>query len=51
MGKMSIFLDVEQDFFTSPGLPIRVQGKEGQFTPGGCNNFFIFLLRREIPSI
>ena len=37
-------------FAPSPGLPIKVQEKEGQSTPGGCNNFLTFLLRRETPG-
>ena len=49
MGKISTFLGVGQDFPPSPGFPIKVQGKEGQSTPGGCNNFLTFLWRREIP--
>ena len=37
-GEMSISLAVGQDFSTSPGLPIKVQEKGEQSTPGGCNN-------------
>ena len=51
MAKMSTSLGAGQDFPSSPGFPIKVQGKEGQSTHGGCNNFLIFLLRREIPGI
>ena len=51
MGKMSTFLGVGKDFLPSPGFPIKVQGKEGQSTPGGRNNFLTFLIRKEIPGI
>ena len=49
MGKMSKFFAVGTDFSPSPGLPIKVQGKGKQSTPGGCNNFVTFLVRREMP--
>ena len=45
MGEMSEFLAVGQDFSPSPGFPIKVQGKEEQSTPGGCNNFVTFLVK------
>ena len=51
MGEMSKFLAVGKDFFPSPGLPIKVQGKGEQSTPGGCNNFVTFLVRREMSGI
>ena len=38
-------------FVPIPGFPIKVQGKEGQSTPCGCNKFLIFLLKNEIPGI
>ena len=50
-GEMSKFLAFGEDFFLSPGLPIKIQGKGKQSTPGGCNNFLIFLVRREMPDI
>ena len=49
MGEMSKFLAAGYDFSPSPGLPIKVQGKGEQSTPGGCNNFVTFLVRREMP--
>ena len=48
---MSTFLGVGWDFPPYPGFPLKVQGKEGQSTPGGCNSFFAFLLRKKIPGI
>ena len=51
MGKMSKFLVVGQDFSPLPGLLIKVQRKGEQPTPGGCNNFVTFLVRREMPGI
>ena len=48
---MSKFLAVGYDFSPSPGLTIKVQGKEDQSTPGGCSNFVTFLVRREKPGI
>ena len=51
MGKMSKFLAVGQDFSSSPGFSIKVQGKGEQSTPGGYNNFVTFLVRREMPDI
>ena len=46
MGEISKFLAVAYDFPPSPGFP-----RGGQSTPGGCNIFLIFLVRREIPAI
>ena len=51
MGVMSKFLTVDLDFLPSPGFPIKVQGKGKQSTPGGCNNFLTFLVRREVTGI
>ena len=51
MGQMSKFLAVGHDFSQSTGLPVKVQGKGEQSTPGGCNNFVTFLVRREMPGI
>ena len=51
MGEMSKFLAVGYDFSPSPRLPIKVQGKGEQSTPGGCNNFVAFKVRREMPGI
>ena len=51
MGEMSKFLAVRQDFSPSPEFPTKVQEKEEQFTPGGCNNFVIFLVRTEMSGI
>ena len=45
--EMSKFLAVGSDFSPSPGLPIKVQGKGKQSTPGGCNSFVTLLVRRE----
>ena len=47
MGKMSKFLAIAQDFSSCPGFPIKSLGKGQQSTPGGCNNFVTFLVRRE----
>ena len=51
MGEMSKCLAVEcwVGFSPSPGLPIKVQGKGEQSTPGECNNFVPCLVRREMP--
>ena len=46
--EMSKFLAVGSDFSPSPGLPIKVQGKGKQSTPGGRNNYVTFLVRREM---
>ena len=51
MGQMSKFLAVGHDFSPSAGLLIKVQGNVEQTTPGGCNNFVIFLVRREMRDI
>ena len=51
IGEVSKFLAVGYGFHPSPGFPIKVQGKGGQSTPGGCNNFLTFLVRREIPGV
>ena len=51
MGEISNFLAVGKDFSPSPGIPIKVQGKGEQSTPGGCNNFVTFLVKREMPGI
>ena len=51
MGQMSRFLAVGYDFSPSAGLPIKVQGKGEQSTPGGCNSFVTFLVRREMRGI
>ena len=51
MGEMSKFLAVGWDFLPCPGFPIKVQGKGEQSTPGGCNYFVTFLVRREMPGI
>ena len=51
MREMSKFLAVGWDCSPSPGLPIKVQRKEEQSTPGGCNNFVTFLLKKEMPNI
>ena len=48
---MSKFLAVGQEFSSYAGLPIKVQGKGEQSTPGGCNNFGTFLVRMEMPDI
>ena len=50
-GEMSKFLAFGEDFFPSPLLAIKIQGKGKQSTPRGCNNFLIFLVRREMPDI
>ena len=51
MGEMSKCLAVEcwVGFSPSQGLPIKVQGKGKQSTPGECNNFVPCLVRREMP--
>ena len=48
---MSRFLAVGYDFSPTPGFPIKVQGKGEQSTPGWCNNFVTFLVRREMPGV
>ena len=47
MGKVNTFLGAEYDFSPSQGISIKVMGKEGESTPGGCNNILTFLLRME----
>ena len=47
MGQMSKSLAIGYDFSSSPGFPIKVLGKGGQSTPGGCNSFVTLLVRRE----
>ena len=49
--EMSKFLAFGEDFFPSPGLAIKIQGKGKQSTPRGCNNFLMFLVRKEMPDI
>ena len=51
MGEMSKFLVYGYDFSPSPGFPIKVQEKGEQSTPGGCNSFVTFLVRREISGV
>ena len=51
MGEMSKYLAAGYGFSSSPGLLLKVQGKGRQSTPGGCNNFMTFLIRREMPGI
>ena len=51
MGEMSNFLAVGYDFPPYPGFPIKVQGKKGQSTTRGCNNFLTFLVRMEITGV
>ena len=43
MGEVSKFLSVGQDFPPYSVFRIKVQGKLGQSTPGGCNIFFDIL--------
>ena len=52
MGEISKLLAVAYDFPPSPGFPIKVQGNGGgQSTPGGCNIFLIFLVKKGIPGV
>ena len=39
------------DFRPSPVIYIKIQGKGGQSTSSGCNNFLTFWVRKEIPGV
>ena len=51
MREMNNFLAGGWDFSPSPGFPTKVRGKGEQSTPGGCNDFVTFLVKREMFDI